>query len=127
MNRLFATLTPAAVRSVSFAAAASASRPALVNPSAGILAARSFGTFLPEADVEERVVSVLKNFEKVDPSKVTPKAHFIKDLGLDSLDTVEVVMAFEEEFVLEIPDDMAEKILTCEDAVKFISQHPMAR
>lgn len=124
MNRLFATLTPA-MRSVSFSAAAAASRPAA--PSMGVFAARSFGTFLPEVEVEERVVSVLKNFEKVEPGKVTPTAHFIKDLGLDSLDTVEVVMAFEEEFALEIPDDMAEKILTCEDAVKFISQHPMAR
>ena len=54
-------------------------------------------------------------------------SHFVNDLGLDSLDTVELVMAFEEEFVLTIPDDIAEKILTCEDAVKFISQHPQAR
>jgi NADH dehydrogenase (ubiquinone) 1 alpha/beta subcomplex 1 len=58
---------------------------------------------------------------------VAPKAHFINDLGLDSLDTVEVVMAIEEEFVIEIPDDMAEKLLTVEDAVKFVSQHPQAK
>lgn len=51
----------------------------------------------------------------------------MNDLGLDSLDTVELVMAFEEEFVLTIPDDISEKILTCEDAIKFISQHPQAR
>jgi len=48
-------------------------------------------------------------------------------LGLDSLDAVEVVMAFEEEFVIEIPDAEAEKILTCEDAIKFISSHPQAK
>jgi NADH dehydrogenase (ubiquinone) 1 alpha/beta subcomplex 1 len=59
--------------------------------------------------------------------KVKPTSHFVNDLGLDSLDTVELVMAFEEEFVLTIPDDISEKILTCEDAIKFISQHPQAR
>ena len=59
--------------------------------------------------------------------QVNVKSHFVNDLGLDSLDTVELVMAFEEEFVLTIPDDVAEKILTCEDAIKFISQHPQAR
>ena len=90
-------------------------------------AAASAGTFLDQNEVTERVLTVLKNFEKVDPAKVSAKSHFIKDLGLDSLDTVELVMAFEEEFVLEIPDDQAEKILTAEDAIKFIAAHPQAR
>jgi len=84
-------------------------------------------TFLPINEVSERVLNVVKNFEKVDPSKVKGNSHFVNDLGLDSLDTVELVMAFEEEFVLTIPDDISEKILTCEDAIRFISQHPQAR
>ncbi len=54
-------------------------------------------------------------------------SHFVNDLGLDSLDTVEVVMAFEEEFGLEIPDNDADKILTCTDAIQYISSHPNAK
>ena len=84
-------------------------------------------TFLDEKEVEERVLAVVKAFEKVDAAKVTPTSHFARDLGLDSLDAVEVVMAFEEEFVIEIPDAEAENILTCEDAIKFIAAHPQAR
>lgn len=59
--------------------------------------------------------------------QVTPNANFNKDLGLDSLDTVEVVMAFEEEFCVEIPDAEADKILTTSDAIKYIAGHPQAR
>jgi NADH dehydrogenase (ubiquinone) 1 alpha/beta subcomplex 1 len=58
---------------------------------------------------------------------VTPTASFQKDLGLDSLDTVEVVMAFEEEFAIEIPDADADKISSVADAVAFVSSHPMAK
>ena len=58
----------------------------------------------------------------VDEDKVTDGASFIDDLGADSLDTVELVMAFEEEFGCEIPDDAAEKILTVKDAVNYIEQ-----
>ncbi len=94
---------------------------------ANVGATGSTGTFLDVKEVTDRVLNVLKNMEKVDKSKLSPKAHFTNDLGLDSLDAVEVVMAFEEEFVIEIPDDIAEKILSCEDAIKFISQHPQAR
>ena len=66
--------------------------------------------------------------DKVDPSKVNAEScDFTKDLGLDSLDTVEVVMAFEEEFQLEIPDDEADKIASCQQAIEYISQHPMAQ
>ena len=75
----------------------------------------------------ERVIQVLKNFEKVDPAKVTASAHFVNDLGLDSLDAVEVCMALEEEFVITIPDAEAEKILTAEDAIAFVSTHPNAK
>jgi len=98
-----------------------------------ILSLRNFAsdakseTFLPVSEVTERVLSVVKSFEKVDPAKVKASSHFVNDLGLDSLDSVELVMSLEEEFVLTIPDDISEKILTCEDAIKFISQHPQAR
>ena len=88
---------------------------------------RAFATFLDASVVEERVLSVVKDFEKVDASKVSKESHFINDLGLDSLDTVEVVMAFEDEFVIEIPDAEAEKIASCSDAITFISSHPEAK
>ena len=65
--------------------------------------------------------------EKVDPAKVNENCHFSKDLGLDSLDLVEVVMAMEEEFVVEIPDAEAEKILTTQDVINFIVAHPQAK
>uniref|UniRef100_A0ACD5U2S4 Uncharacterized protein n=1 Tax=Avena sativa TaxID=4498 RepID=A0ACD5U2S4_AVESA len=85
------------------------------------------GSFLDKGEVAERVVSVIKNFQKIEPSKVTPNAHFQKDLGLDSLDTVEIVMAFEEEFSFEIPDNEAEKIDSIKTAVDFIASHPQAK
>ncbi|GAQ91024.1 mitochondrial acyl carrier protein [Klebsormidium nitens] len=97
-----------------------------------ILAPRYFadaakGTYLDKGQVTDRVLSVVKNFQKVEPSKVTPTAHFTKDLGLDSLDTVEVVMAFEEEFGIEIPDSEADKILSTADAIEFVASHPQAK
>lgn len=64
---------------------------------------------------------------QVQPEKVTEKSHFVNDLGLDSLDAVELVMALEDEFAIEIKDEDAEKILSCEDAVKFISHSPNAQ
>ncbi|KAJ4902207.1 Acyl carrier protein 2 [Raphanus sativus] len=85
------------------------------------------GSFLDKSEVTDRVVSVVKNFQKVEPSKVTPKAHFQNDLGLDSLDTVEVVMALEEEFGFEIPDNEADKIQSIDLAVEFIASHPQAK
>ena len=85
------------------------------------------GEFIPRDDVIERVLIVVKNFEKVDPAKVNENCHFSKDLGLDSLDLVEVVMAMEEEFVVEIPDAEAEKILTTQDVINFIVAHPQAK
>lgn len=72
------------------------------------------------SDVAERVKNIVIEHLGVEAEKVVDKAHFIDDLGADSLDTVELVMAFEEEFGLEIPDDAAETILTVGDAVKFI-------
>ncbi|KAL3523297.1 hypothetical protein ACH5RR_016131 [Cinchona calisaya] len=85
------------------------------------------GSFLDKSEVTDRVVTVVKNFQKVDPSKVTPNAHFQNDLGLDSLDSVEIVMAFEEEFGCEIPDNEADKINSINLAVDFIASHPQAK
>nr|GME04873.1 acyl carrier protein 2, mitochondrial-like [Ipomoea batatas] len=85
------------------------------------------GSFLDKSEVTDRVITVVKNFQKVDPAKVTPNAHFQKDLGLDSLDTVEIVMAFEEEFGFEIPDNEADKINSINLAVDFIASHPQAK
>ena len=75
------------------------------------------------SDIAERVKKIVVEHLSVDESKVTDSASFIDDLGADSLDTVELVMAFEEEFGCEIPDDAAEKILTVKDAISFIETH----
>jgi acyl carrier protein len=77
-------------------------------------------------DISERVTKIIVEHLGVELEKVTENASFIDDLGADSLDTVELVMAFEEEFGCEIPDDAAEKILTVKDAVEFLSQEPGA-
>ena len=72
------------------------------------------------SSIAERVKKIVVEHLGVDKATVTENANFIDDLGADSLDTVELVMAFEEEFGCEIPDDAAEKIVTVEDAVRFI-------
>lgn len=84
-------------------------------------------TFLDPVEVTDRIVAVVKNFDKVDAAKVTPEAKFSEDLGLDSLDSVEVVMAIEDEFAVEIPDAEADKIASVNDAVEYIAGHPMAK
>ena len=84
-------------------------------------------TFLDTKEVTQRVLEVVKGFDKVDPAKATEAAHFINDLGLDSLDVVELCMAIEEEFCITIPDAEAEKIHTTEDAIKFVAAHPQAK
>ena len=73
------------------------------------------------SDIAERVKKIVVEHLGVDAAKVTDNASFIDDLGADSLDTVELVMAFEESFEVEIPDDAAEKIATVKDAIDFIS------
>ncbi len=73
------------------------------------------------SDIAERVKKIVVELLGVDETKVIDSASFIDDLGADSLDTVELVMAFEEEFGCEIPDDAAEKILTVKDAIEHIS------
>lgn len=72
--------------------------------------------------IEDKVKQIIVDELGVDETEVTRNARFIDDLGADSLDTVELVMAFEEEFGIEIPDDAAETIQTFGDAVKFISE-----
>ena len=74
-------------------------------------------------DISERVKKIVVEHLGVEEAKVTETASFIDDLGADSLDTVELVMAFEEEFGCEIPDDAAEKIVTVKDAIDFIQEH----
>ena len=74
------------------------------------------------SDIEDRVRKIVIEHLGVEADKVVDSASFIDDLGADSLDTVELVMAFEEEFGIEIPDDAAESIQTFGDAVKFISE-----
>ncbi len=78
------------------------------------------------SDVAERVKKIVVEHLSVEADKVTEGASFIDDLGADSLDTVELVMAFEEEFSVEIPDDAAEKIQTVGDAINFIQQNAAA-
>ena len=75
------------------------------------------------SDVGDRVKKIVVEHSGVDEGKVTDNASFIDDLSADSLDTVELVMAFEEEFGCEIPDEAAEKILTIKDAISFIEEH----
>ncbi len=72
------------------------------------------------SDVAEKVKAIVVEHLGVEAEKVTDTASFIDDLGADSLDNVELVMAFEEEFGVEIPDDAAEKIVTVKDAITFI-------
>ncbi len=75
------------------------------------------------SEVREKVKKIIVDHLGVDVAKVTDEASFIDDLGADSLDTVELVMAFEEEFGSEISDSEAEKILTVGDAIKFIESN----
>ena len=71
-------------------------------------------------DISSKVKKIVADHLGIDEAKVTEESSFIDDLGADSLDTVELVMAFEEEFEIEIPDEEAEKIATVEDAVNYI-------
>ena len=73
--------------------------------------------------VEDKVKSIIVEQLGVDANEVTPEASFVDDLGADSLDTVELVMAFEEAFNIEIPDEAAEKIQKVKDAVEYIEKN----
>ncbi|KAH6649257.1 acyl carrier protein-like protein [Chaetomium tenue] len=85
------------------------------------------GSSLDKTEVYERIKQLLSGFDKVnDPSNIKETAHFANDLGLDSLDTVEVVMAIEEEFSIEIPDKDADTIHSVDKAVEYILSQPDA-
>jgi acyl carrier protein len=77
--------------------------------------------------VEDKVKQIIVEQLGVDEAEVTPNASFVDDLGADSLDTVELVMAFEEAFDIEIPDEDAEKIRTVQDAITYIGEHAKAK
>jgi acyl carrier protein len=78
---------------------------------------------MSESDIAARVKKIVVEHLGVEDAKVTENASFVDDLGADSLDTVELVMAFEEEFGCEIPDDAAEKLSTVKDAIAYIESH----
>ncbi|MFT5368152.1 MAG: acyl carrier protein [Candidatus Latescibacterota bacterium] len=74
-------------------------------------------------EIQQKVIDLIVDQLGVDADSVKEDAHFIDDLGADSLDTVELVMAFEEEFDIEIPDEDAEKLETVGDAIKYLNDH----
>jgi len=78
--------------------------------------------FMAEKSIEEKVKDIIVEQLGVNPEQVTPQASFIEDLGADSLDIVELVMAFEEEFSVEVPDEDAEKLQTVGDVIKYIEE-----
>lgn len=75
---------------------------------------------MSNSNIEERVKTIIAKQLGVEAGKVVPKASFVEDLGADSLDTVELVMALEEHFETEIPDEDAQKILTVQDAIDYV-------
>ncbi len=83
---------------------------------------------LSQQEVTDRVINLVKHFHRIPPTaEVKADTHFTNDLGLDSLDQVEMVMALEDEFFVEIPDGEADKMQTCSDAIKYILTVPWAR
>ncbi|MEM0896087.1 MAG: acyl carrier protein [Verrucomicrobiota bacterium] len=81
---------------------------------------------MSEANIEEKVKEIIVEQLGVNPEQVTREAKFIEDLGADSLDTVELVMAFEEEFNVEVPDEEAEKLQTVGDVITYIEGRQQA-
>jgi acyl carrier protein len=75
------------------------------------------------SDYKNKINNIIMDKLDVDENKISTSAHFIEDLGADSLDTVELIMQFEEDFGIEIPDEDAEKILTVQDAYTYISKN----
>ncbi|KAG0334115.1 hypothetical protein BG004_000548 [Podila humilis] len=122
---MFRTLRPSAAlyRSAVLAKnAAVVAAPARASVAMNFARMYSAGAGLARSDVEKRVLDILVGFNKVDANKISLQANFNSDLGLDSLDTVEVVMAIEEEFSIEIPDKDADEIKSAAQAVEYISK-----
>ena len=139
LRRLAPTLArlsrPVSCQSHRFACLASVTHLPTLTHSSSLHTTRSFSaapatataaSALSPSEVEQRVLDVVKKFPKIEPTKVTPTATFASDLGLDSLDAVELVMALEDEFEVEISDGEADKIQSVADAIGFIKQHPKA-
>jgi|SRR6201997_3604154 acyl carrier protein len=100
-----------------------ASRLEVVHESTNYVRATSGRGGMGMASVEERVKQIIVEQLGVDEAEVTPTASFVDDLGADSLDQVELVMAFEEAFGIEVPDEDAEKMTTVKDAIEYIDKH----
>ncbi|KAK4683484.1 NADH dehydrogenase (ubiquinone) 1 alpha/beta subcomplex 1, acyl-carrier protein, partial [Tremellales sp. Uapishka_1] len=98
--------------------------PAVLPRAARVSPIRSYSAAagLDKSAIQSRVLEVLKSFEKVDGGKLSATSAFTSDLGLDSLDSVEVVMAIEEEFGIEIPDAEADSITTVSEAIEYIAK-----
>ncbi|KAL0992547.1 hypothetical protein UPYG_G00094790 [Umbra pygmaea] len=94
----------------------------LVSSPVGVLC-RQYGHLPPLTldTIRERVMYVLKLYDKINPEQLSTSSHFMKDLGLDSLDQVEIIMAMEDEFGFEIPDAEAEKLLSPQEIVQYIA------
>jgi len=82
---------------------------------------------LTQEDVSDRMLKVVKGFDKVDASKITPMTHFQRDLGLDSLDVIELLLCVEDEFAIEIPDEALEKMDSVPSLIQFILNSPRAK
>ena len=123
---------PAARRTLTIATRAAAASPRAVVMAPRVTCFQAVRMYsaaggLNKEEVEGRIISLLQGFDKVnDNANITSTAHFANDLGLDSLDTVEVVMAIEEEFSIEIPDKDADSIHSIDKAVEYILSQPDA-
>ncbi|CAK9810088.1 Acyl carrier protein, mitochondrial [Anthophora plagiata] len=92
-----------------------------VAPQVNIRNVRKFATAPDIKDIENRVLNVIKSYDKITAEKLSLESHFMEDLGLDSLDHIEVIMAMEDEFGFEIPDMDAEKLLRPADIIRYVA------
>ncbi|XP_056390063.1 acyl carrier protein, mitochondrial [Hyla sarda] len=122
---LLPALSSSACRQRSSLARPTAGAPVLASQDSGSLyqSCRQYSGAPPLTleGISERVIYVLKLYDKVDPEKLSINSHFMKDLGLDSLDQVEIIMAMEDEFGFEIPDADGEKLMTPQEIVDYIA------
>ncbi|XP_046693572.1 NADH:ubiquinone oxidoreductase subunit AB1a [Silurus meridionalis] len=109
-------------RGRAFSQLAAGHRPLLAQ-APGVIQRRRYGDLPPLTleSIRDRVLYVLKLYDKINPEQLQVTSHFMKDLGLDSLDQVEIIMAMEDEFGFEIPDAEGEKLMTPDDIVQYIA------